>query len=348
MSTTTRRLQSYHCTLHHFIDASGVEVTLSLHSTHTTRLVSLQLPHSARVAVSLHGCLSVPFSRERLSVDMSASRLVRGLTRHISSTSTTRLYHSASSSCSSSLLPHSLRSSLLSFSLRPSVPLRRHLFIQTQTTPNQNSLKFLPGKAVLPADHPTVDFSSPKQAALRSPLADALFHIVGVRGVLLAPDFLSVNVEDGSDWNVVKPEVYAAITDFYSSNQPALKEQLAKQAQPAAGAVEDSEVVAMIKELIESRIRPAVQEDGGDIAFIAFNEASGVCSVQMQGSCKGCASSSVTLKNGIENMLMHYVPEVTAVEEWKDEELEAVSNEELTRLEEGLKKIRQEKEAQKA
>ena len=213
-----------------------------------------------------------------------------------------------------------------------------------------NSLKFLPGKPVLPADHPTVDFSSPKQAALRSPLADALFHVSGVRGVLLAPDFLSVNVEDGSDWNVVKPEVYAAITDFYASNQPVLKEQPSQPAPSAAGAAAaaDSEVVSMIKELIESRIRPAVQEDGGDIAFISFDEATGVCSVQMQGSCKGCASSAVTLKNGIENMLMHYVPEVSAVEEWKDEELEAVSNEELSRLEEGLKKIRQEKAASKA
>ena len=288
---------------------------------------------------------------------MSTCRLIRCLRRRIASASSTRQFHSLSSSSSS--LSHRSSRHITCTSLvasRPSsshVPIflsasfSRSLYIQTQTTPNQNSLKFLPGKAVLPADHPTVDFSSPKQAALRSPLADALFHIDGVRGVLLAGDFLSVNVEDGSDWNVVKPEVYAAITDFYASNQPALKPQPAQPQQTAASstsaAAEDSEVVAMIKELIESRIRPAVQEDGGDIAFMGFDEATGVCSVQMQGSCKGCASSAVTLKNGIENMLMHYVPEVTAVEEWKDEELEAVSNEELKRLEEGLKKIRQEK-----
>ena len=290
---------------------------------------------------------------------MSAARLSRSLIRQLGSACTTRQYHSASSLSNCFLLPHVLRPISLTSTVhrtssiqqpsRLSVRLCRHLFIQTQTTPNQNSLKFLPGKPVLPADHPTVDFSTPKQAALRSPLADALFHIVGVKGVLLAPDFLSVNVEDGSDWNVVKPEVYAAITDFYASNQPAIKEQPKQpQPQPGQAVVEDSEVVAMIKELIESRIRPAVQEDGGDIAFVSFDEATGVCSVQMQGSCKGCASSAVTLKNGIENMLMHYVPEVTAVEEWKDEELEAVSSEELNRLEEGLKKIRQEKEAHKA
>ena len=221
------------------------------------------------------------------------------------------------------------------------------MFIQTQSTPNVNSLKFLPGKAVLPADHPTVDFSSYKSAALRSPLAASLFHVDGVKGVLLASDFISVNVEDGSDWNVVKPSVYGVIMDFYASNQPVLKPELggAKTAEGEQAAVEDSEVVAMIKELIESRIRPAVQEDGGDIAFISFNEDSGVVQVQMQGSCKGCSSSSVTLKNGIENMLMHYVPEVTAVEEWKDEELEAVSNDELAKLEEGLKKLKQHKNA---
>ena len=104
---------------------------------------------------------------------------------------------------------------------------------------------------------------------------------------------------------------------------------------------EDSEVVSMIKELIDTRIRPAVQEDGGDIDFVSFDESSGLVRVQMQGSCKGCSSSAVTLKNGIENMLMHYVPEVSGVEEWKDEQLEAVSNEELHKLEEGLKKIKQ-------
>ena len=227
---------------------------------------------------------------------------------------------------------------------------RRRLFIQTQSTPNLNSLKFLPGKPVLPADTPTVDFSSYKAAALRSPLAASLFLVDGVRGVLLAQDFVSVNVEDGSDWNVVKPSVYACIMDFYASNQPVLKPELGGAKAGGVGgegevkAAEDSEVVSMIKELIESRIRPAVQEDGGDIAFISFNEGSGVVQVQMQGSCKGCSSSSVTLKNGIENMLMHYVPEVTSVEEWKDEELEAVSNDELDKLEEGLRKLKQEKQ----
>ena len=170
--------------------------------------------------------------------------------------------------------------------------------------------------------------------------------------MLLSADFLSVNVEDGSDWAVIKPAVYAAIMDFFASNQPVVKPEASAAPQSADGqqavAEEDSEVVSMIKELIESRIRPAVQEDGGDIAFVRFDSGTGVVHVQMQGSCKGCSSSSVTLKNGIENMLMHYVPEVSGVEEWKDEQLEQVSNDQLRKLEEGLNKIKQEQQAKTA
>jgi len=236
----------------------------------------------------------------------------------------------------------------------------RSLFIQTQQTPNPNALKFLPGRDVLGLNGGTVDLSSLRSAILRSPLAAEIFQIDGVKGVLLGSDFISVNIEEGQDWTLIKPLVYAAIMDFYATGQPILKPTAASttgttgttststtstpQSPPLSA--EDEEVVTMIKELLETRIRPAVQEDGGDIFFISFNPQSGVVLVQMQGSCKGCSSSTVTLKNGIENMLMHYVPEVKAVEEWKDEELETVSNQQLSKLEQGLALIKQQQQQQ--
>lgn len=160
-------------------------------------------------------------------------------------------------------------------------------------------------------------------------------------------DSISVNIQDGADWAIIKPEVFAVIMDHYSSGKPIVysAEELAKNGEEgeqssAAKSTTilptDSEIVAMIKELIETRIRPAVQEDGGDIEYISFNEATGKVLVQMQGSCKGCSSSSITLKNGIENMLMHYVPEVKCVEEYKDEAVESVSDEALKKLEDKL------------
>lgn len=223
---------------------------------------------------------------------------------------------------------------------------RRSIFIQTQSTPNPNALKFLPGRAVLGTEQSvsTLDFTSLKAASAKSPLASLLFQIDGVKGVLLGSDFISVNVEEGSDWNIIKPSVYAAIMDFFATGQPVVKPTptvTASTASAASPAEPDSEVVALIKELMETRIRPAVQEDGGDIQFISFNEETGVVQLQLQGSCKGCSSSAITLKNGIENMLMHYVPEVSAVEEWKDELLESVSEQQLKQMEQQLKEEQQ-------
>jgi len=236
------------------------------------------------------------------------------------------------------------------------------MFIQTQPTPNPNSLKFLPGKPVLVSSSSssssspsTVDFSNYREAQ-RSPLASALFKIEGINGVLLSSDFISINIQEGQDWQVIKPSVYAAIMDFYASGKPVLREETTAAVSASASATSssgsesqvqpsgsdtlitdsDDEVVSMIKELIETRIRPAVQEDGGDICYKGFDTSTGIVSVQMQGSCKGCSSSSITLKNGIENMLMHYVPEVQSVVEWKDEEMETVSQEQLRKLEETL------------
>ena len=160
------------------------------------------------------------------------------------------------------------------------------MFIQTQSTPNPNSLKFLPGRDVSPGGS-THDFSSYRDASARSPLAALLFGIEGVRGVYLGPDFVSVNVEEGRDWALLKPEVYAVIMDFYASGKPVLLEGDA--AAEGAAAVSsttilptDSEVVAMIKELIETRIRPAVQEDGGDIDYKSFDEQTGKVLVQVR------------------------------------------------------------------
>jgi Fe-S cluster biogenesis protein NfuA len=235
----------------------------------------------------------------------------------------------------------------------------RSMFIQTQSTPNPNSMKFLPGKPVLASLNPsaadnnnesssanfsTVDFPSFREAQNRSPLASALFQIEGVNSVLLGSDFISVNITEGSDWQIVKPSVYAAIMDFYASNQSILTNIHANNKDTISDTTilpDDSEIVAMIKELIETRIKPAVQEDGGDILYAGFDETSGIVKVSMQGSCKGCSSSQITLKNGIENMLMHYVPEVKGVEEVKDEETErnnAVSQEQLNKLQEKLDK----------
>lgn len=216
------------------------------------------------------------------------------------------------------------------------------MFIQTQSTPNLNSLKFLPGRDVSPTQ--SFDFNSYREASRASPLAALLFGIEGVRSVYLGPDFLSINIEEGKDWNLIKPEVYAVVMDFYASGKPVISEAAAGDAgaTPVSSTTilpTDSEVVAMIKELIETRIRPAVQEDGGDIDYKSFDETTGKVLVQMQGSCKGCSSSAITLKNGIENMLMHYVPEVKCVEEFVDEEVQSVSDEALKKLEEKLNKV---------
>lgn len=233
----------------------------------------------------------------------------------------------------------------LSAFLRPRLavsrgPFRRCLFIQTRDTPNPQSLKFVPGKPVLEGGG-TRDFGS-LRAAQASPLARSLFAVEGVSGVMLGGDFVAVSVGEDVDWTVTKPHVFAAITDFYASGDPVLRDEEAAATSESTDILEDdSEVVAMIKELLETRIRPAVQEDGGDVMFRGFDEETGVVWLQLQGSCVGCPSSSVTLKSGIENMLMHYIPEVEEVREWVDEELEAVSDDALRKLEERLASAKQ-------
>jgi Fe-S cluster biogenesis protein NfuA len=179
------------------------------------------------------------------------------------------------------------------------------MFIQTEPTPNPATLKFLPGRAVM--ERGTANFPEPG-AAQRSPLAQRLFALPGVAGVFLGGDFITVSKAEDADWYQLKPTVLGAIMEHFTAGEPVI---LAESEADAAAADEDDEVVQQIKELLETRVRPAVAQDGGDIIFHRFED--GVVYLHMQGSCSGCPSSTATLKAGIENMLRHYVPEVVEV-----------------------------------
>ena len=188
------------------------------------------------------------------------------------------------------------------------------MFIQSEATPNPATLKFLPGKPVL-ADG-VLDYRSP-DAATASPLASRLFAIDGVNGVFLGQDFISVTKTDQLAWQHLKPAVLGVIMEHYMSGAPVVAGAAGTHSSAAADAdaedfsPDDQEIVDTIKELIETRVRPAVANDGGDIVFRGFRE--GVVTLHMRGACAGCPSSTATLRNGIENMLKHYVPEVTEV-----------------------------------
>ena len=180
------------------------------------------------------------------------------------------------------------------------------MFIQTEQTPNPATLKFLPGRVVMPAG--TANFTS-AEAAAASPLAAELFSLPQISGVFFGADFVTVTKAEEGDWYQLKPAVLAAIMEHFTTGRPLLT---AGAAAPAgAGVEEDDEIVSQIKELLETRVRPAVAQDGGDIIFHDFDD--GVVYLHMQGSCSGCPSSTATLKAGIENMLRHYIPEVVEV-----------------------------------
>ena len=180
------------------------------------------------------------------------------------------------------------------------------MFIQTEDTPNPETLKFIPGNIILKTG--TADFSS-KDVASDSPLASKLFEIDGVSRVFLATDFISVTKDPQLDWNNLKPSILTGIMEHYSTGLPAINETEDKNS--VSNNSEDSETIKQIKDLLETRVRPAVAMDGGDITFCSFE--SGVVTLQMKGACAGCPSSTATLKMGIENMLRHYIPEVTEV-----------------------------------
>ena len=179
------------------------------------------------------------------------------------------------------------------------------MFIQTQDTPNPATLKFIPGVPVMEtgtADYPAAD------SATNSPLARRLFQIDGVRGVFLGGDFVAVTKEEALDWFALKPSILAGIMEHYASGMPVVESTGAADEDDGE---EDDDIVRQIKQLLDTRVRPAVAMDGGDIVFQGFDD--GVVTLQMRGACQGCPSSTATLKMGIENMLRHYIPDVREV-----------------------------------
>jgi len=182
------------------------------------------------------------------------------------------------------------------------------MFIQTEQTPNPATLKFLPGCAVMESG--TANFTDPRSAS-RSPLAERLFALPEVTGVFLGAAFSTITKNGDSDWHQLKPAVLAAIMEHFTAGRPVILAEAGGDANAAEGGEEDDEIVTQIKELLETRVRPAVAMDGGDILFHDFED--GVVYLHMQGSCSGCPSSTATLKAGIENMLRHYIPEVREV-----------------------------------
>jgi len=184
------------------------------------------------------------------------------------------------------------------------------MFIQTEATPNPATLKFLPGQPVMRAG--SADFPS-AEGSEASPLASRIFQVDGVAAVFLGPDFVTVTKTD-VDWAHIKPAILGAIMEHYASGAPAMKDD-SHAVEHAAHEGPDGEIVGQIKELLDTRVRPAVAQDGGDITFSRFEADSGVVWLHMRGACSGCPSSSATLKAGVENMLKHYVPEVTRVEQ---------------------------------
>ncbi|KAF2154345.1 HIRA-interacting protein 5 [Myriangium duriaei CBS 260.36] len=232
---------------------------------------------------------------------------------------------------------------------RPSIPGpgKRTIFIQTEDTPNVDALKFKPNHRVLPESFPNtfLEFLSPRSTLAPphpSPLAAQLMNVEGVTSIFYGADYITVTKESGQNWAHIKPEVFSLITEAVTSGQPIVTSS-GDRADGSQAPIEedslaydenDSEVVSMIKELLETRIRPAIQEDGGDIDFRGFED--GQVKLKLRGACRTCDSSTVTLRNGIESMLMHYIEEVKGVQQVMDEE-EEVALREFAKFEEKLK-----------
>ena len=186
------------------------------------------------------------------------------------------------------------------------------MFIQTEETPNPATLKFIPDGQVV-VEKGSVEFKNQKQAGAKSPLATQLFEISGVEAVFLGHDFITITKSEKTDWQKIKAEILATIMDFFVTGKSVMFEQKISE----NISTEDSEIVKQIKELIKIKVRPAVAMDGGDIIFHSFED--GIVRLVLKGSCSGCPSSTITLKNGIENMLKHYIPEVEAVEQVEED-----------------------------
>jgi len=224
----------------------------------------------------------------------------------------------------------------------------RTIFIQTENTPNPDALKFLPNHPILPPglSSPFLEYLNPRSTLAPphpSPLAASLMNIDGVTSVFYGADFITVTKAADVNWAHVKPEVFSLITEAVSSGTPIVTTTENKSGEVGQEGLEedslsfnenDSEVVGMIKELVETRIRPAIQEDGGDIEFRGFE--GGNVMLKLRGACRTCDSSTVTLKNGIESMLMHYIEEVKGVIQVLDQE-EEIAMQEFAKFEEKLK-----------
>ncbi|KAG1438092.1 hypothetical protein G6F56_012793 [Rhizopus delemar] len=204
------------------------------------------------------------------------------------------------------------------------------MFIQTEQTPNDDSLKFIPGVPVMGSG--SAEFLDVR-SSMKSPLAKQLFQIEGIVGVFFGPEFITISKDNVGEWQLLKPEIYAAIMDHFASGQPIVYDAQDLEANDTTILPDDPEEVQMIKELLDTRIRPSIQEDGGDIEYCGFKD--GIVKLKLKGSCRGCDSATVTLKHGIENMLIHYIPEVKGVEQVIDEN-ESIALQEFEKLEKKL------------
>merc|ERR1719499_818685 len=209
-------------------------------------------------------------------------------------------------------------------------PWIRRLFIQSADTPNPLSRKFTPtGKEVLPRGSSAEHYLSVTEA--KSPLARQLFKLDGVKGVFLSESFVTVTITDEANWSETNTDILGTIMDFYASNTPIL-DAPQRTEEPDE---EEDEVVSMIKELLDTQIRPNVQADGGDVRFVSFDYDTGIVKLELQGACQGCSSSNITLYGGIQRMLMYYIPEVQGIEEVQSE-LEQINNDAFQKLQERL------------
>lgn len=180
------------------------------------------------------------------------------------------------------------------------------MFIQTEMTPNPNAVKFIPGHDISP--NGTFDFRTPEEAMAASPLGKMLFEIGDVTGVYLGKDFVSVTKDETADWSLLKPRILAVIMDHTMSGLPIVDENAVKKREEAQS---DDPIVVQIIEILDDRIRPAVANDGGDVVFDRFED--GILYLHMRGACAGCPSATMTLKQGIENMMKHFIPEIEEV-----------------------------------
>ncbi|PWY82887.1 hypothetical protein BO70DRAFT_31432 [Aspergillus heteromorphus CBS 117.55] len=231
----------------------------------------------------------------------------------------------------------------------PSPSSKRTIFIQTENTPNPDALKFIPNHRILPENFPStfLEYLSPRSTLAPphpSPLAANLLNVEGVTSVFYGPDFITVTKATDSNWAHIKPEVFSLITQTVTSGEPIVNTvaktggeagQEGGESESLSFDEEEDEVIGMIKELLDTRIRPAIQEDGGDIEFRGFEN--GIVLLKLRGACRTCDSSTVTLRNGIESMLMHYIEEVQGVEQVLDQE-EEISMHEFAKFEEKLRK----------